>query len=107
MTEPALCFSLLSTKRTSAPFRPRPTWPAGSRLGHNPAWSGCPLACAAVRPCLIAANVQDTGVALAAGIEGVVEDVAMPHVDEVDDDKVAREGAGGLALRDGMSPGGC
>jgi hypothetical protein len=42
-------------------------------------------------------------VVLASGVEGVVEDVAMLHVVEIDDDKPCRERARSLVLRDAMS----
>jgi hypothetical protein len=40
---------------------------------------------------------------MSAGIKSMVEGVAMLHVVQVYDDEVAREGAGGLVLRSGLS----
>jgi hypothetical protein len=54
---------------------------------------------------LFAKNVQDARVAFSPGVEDVTEYVAMLHVVQVDDDKVAREGAGNLGLRNAMSAG--
>jgi len=48
-------------------------------------------------------NVKDARVALAPRVECVTENVAMLHVVEVDDDEVAREGAGSLGLRNAVS----
>jgi hypothetical protein len=58
-----------------------------------------------VRGSFVAADMQDTRVAPSAGVEGVVEDVAMLHVVYVDDDKLSSERAGGLVLRGAMSAG--
>jgi hypothetical protein len=52
---------------------------------------------------LVAANVQDAGVALASGVEGVIDDVAVLVVVQVDDDEVRAAGAGGLVLCDTLS----
>jgi hypothetical protein len=47
--------------------------------------------------------VQDARVTVSPGVEDVTENVAMLRVVQVDDDKVAREGAGSLVLRNAVS----